>query len=86
MALEKAFPEEYSSKYSLVTFNEHMGYREAMLRGRAQDKAILNMLADNEVSATNLEDQTYLKTLLDKVKKETNNILDDDNVAKTMHH
>ena len=86
MALEKAFPEEYSSKYSLVTFNEHMGYREAMLRGRAQDKAILNMLADNEVSATNLEDQTYLKTLLDKVKKETNNILDDDKVAKTMHH
>ena len=69
-----------------MTFNEHMGYREAMLRGRAQDKAILNMLADNEVSATNLEDQTYLKTLLDKVKKETNNILDDDNVAKTMHH
>ncbi|MGB2685711.1 MAG: NAD(P)/FAD-dependent oxidoreductase, partial [Olleya sp.] len=45
-ALEKEFPSEYSSKYSLVTFNEHIGYREAMLRGRAQDKAILNLLDD----------------------------------------
>ena len=57
-----------------------------MLRGRAQDKAILNMLADGDITATNLDDQTYLKILLDKVIKETNNILDDDNVAKTMHH
>ena len=31
MALEKEFPEDYSSKYSLVTFNEYIGYREAML-------------------------------------------------------
>jgi len=86
MALEKAFPEDYSSKYSLVTFNETIGYREAMLRGRAQDKAILNMLADNEVTATNLEDKTHLKTLLRKVKTETDHILDDDNVAKNMRH
>ena len=86
MALEATFPEDYSSKYSLVTFNEHIGYREAMLKGRAQDKAILNMLTDKEISAINLEDESYLKTILDKVIKETNNILDDDTVAKTMHH
>ena len=41
MAFEKQFPNEYASKYALVTFNEDMGYCEAMLRGRAQDKAIL---------------------------------------------
>jgi kynurenine 3-monooxygenase len=28
MALEQNFPEDYSSKYSLVTFNEHIGYRD----------------------------------------------------------
>jgi len=82
MALEKAFPNDYSSKYSLVTFNEDIGYREAMLRGRAQDKAILNMLADGEVStALDLTDQTVIKRILDKVKTETSAILEDDEVA-----
>lgn len=86
MALEKAFPNEYSSKYSLVTFNEKIGYREAMIKGRAQDKAILNLLVDGDISTNNLEDNTSLKTLLDKVITVTNGILEDDNVAKTMHH
>ena len=87
MALEKLFPTTYSSKYSLVTFNEHIGYREAMLKGRAQDKAILNMLSDGDISTTiDLTDKTVLKTILDKVIIETNSILDDDKVAKTMHH
>ncbi|OUR94408.1 kynurenine 3-monooxygenase [Flavobacteriales bacterium 34_180_T64] len=76
MALEKNFPNEYSSKYSLVTFNETIGYREAMLRGRAQDKAILNLLAEN---ALNLAGD--LKSILDKVKKETEAILEDDRIA-----
>ncbi|WP_299337267.1 NAD(P)/FAD-dependent oxidoreductase [uncultured Psychroserpens sp.] len=76
MALEKAFPDEYSSKYSLVTFNEHIGYREAMLRGRAQDKAILNMLDDGVISPSD-----DLKELLETVKKETEAILEDDRVA-----
>ncbi len=49
MALEQNFPNEYSSKYSLVTFNENIGYHEAMTRGRAQDKAILNMIADKKI-------------------------------------
>lgn len=76
MTFEKTFPNEYSSKYSLVTFNENIGYREAMLRGRAQDKAILNMLADGTL---NLKDD--LKFNLKKVKDETENILEDDRIA-----
>jgi len=76
MALEENFPHEYSSKYSLVTFNEHIGYREAMLRGRAQDKAILNMLTDKVID-TNSD----LNTILEKVKTETEAILEDDRIA-----
>lgn len=81
MAFEKEFPNEYHSKYSLVTFNETIGYHEAMTRGRAQDKAILNMLMDKEI---NLKDD--LKTTLEKVKKATEEILDDDRVAKNFKH
>lgn len=76
MALEKNFPDDYSSKYSLVTFNEHIGYREAMLKGRAQDKAILNMLTDDEIDIND-----DLKKILEKVKKETQEILDEDKIA-----
>jgi kynurenine 3-monooxygenase len=76
MALEKEFPEDYSSKYSLVTFNENIGYREAMLKGRAQDKAILKMLADGVISASD-----DIKDILDKVKIETEAILNDHKVA-----
>ncbi|WGD33701.1 NAD(P)/FAD-dependent oxidoreductase [Olleya sp. YS] len=75
-ALEKEFPNEYSSKYSLVTFNEHIGYREAMLRGRAQDKAILNMLSDGIIKPSD-----NLKDVLSKVKIETEAILEDDRIA-----
>ncbi len=82
MALEKEFPEDYLSKYSLVTFNEHIGYREAMLRGRAQDKAILNLLADKKVStALDLTNEKILVSILDKVKTETEAILEDDRIA-----
>ncbi|WP_405576266.1 FAD-dependent oxidoreductase [Winogradskyella sp. Asnod2-B02-A] len=76
MALEKEFPTEYDSKYSLVTFNATVGYREAMLRGRAQDKAILNMLTDKIISP---EDD--LRDILKKVKAETEAILEDDKIA-----
>jgi len=81
MALEKHFPDEYSSKYSLVTFNDQVGYNEAMTRGRAQDKAILNMIADNEINLNG-----DLKAILKRVLKETQEILDEDQVAKTMGH
>jgi len=81
MDLEKAFPTEYFSKYSLVTFNEHIGYNEAMNRGRAQDKALLNMLGDNAIQ-THLEMTTdELRVILDKVILETNSILEEDKIA-----
>ena len=81
MDLEKAFPTEYFSKYSLVTFNEHIGYNEAMNRGRAQDKALLNMLAENAIH-TNLEmTKEELRVLLDKVIVATNIILEEDKIA-----
>ncbi len=76
-AFEKEFPEDYYSKYSLVTFNEHIGYREAMLRGRAQDKAILNLIDDGA-----LPDELSLKAKLKKVQQETNDILHDDAIIK----
>ena len=76
MALEKNFPEQYASKYSLVTFNENIGYREAMLKGRAQDKAILNMLAEGEIDLN-----SDLRQVLDKINSETQEILEEDNIA-----
>lgn len=45
--LEQDFPDLYFSKYALVTFNENLGYREAMLRGRAQDNFLLKKIAEN---------------------------------------
>jgi kynurenine 3-monooxygenase len=86
MALEQNFPKEYSSKYSLVTFNEHMGYNEAMTKGRAQDKAILNMIADNDIPTALDMTKEELRGVLKKVINETNEILEEDKVAKTMHH
>ena len=74
-AFEKEFPEDYYSKYSLVTFNENIGYREAMIQGRAQNKAILNLLDDGL-----LPDNLSLKAKLYKVKEATKQILEDDNV------
>lgn len=76
MALEQHFPNEYFSKYSMVTFNEDIGYHEAMTKGRAQDKAILNMIADGKLNAN--ED---INSILEKVKKETEAILEDDRIA-----
>ncbi|WP_147678839.1 FAD-dependent oxidoreductase [Algibacter pacificus] len=70
MALEKEFPTEYSSKYSLVTFNEYIGYREAMLVGRAQDRAILRLLTNKTITVS--DDLTFI---LEKVQQETENIL-----------
>src|SRR5690606_26839251 len=81
MAFEKTFPNHYSSKYSLVTFNENVSYHEAMTRGRAQDKAILNMLADGAITEVENISNEKLKILLDKVKAETEAILEDDRIA-----
>ena len=81
MALEKTFPTEYFSKYSMVTFNEDIPYHKAMLIGRAQDKAILNMIADKKIDLNG-----DLKSILAIIKAETEEILDEDKVAKTMRH
>ncbi|UAM98538.1 FAD-dependent monooxygenase [Polaribacter litorisediminis] len=81
MDLEKTFPHQYASKYSLVTFNEHIGYNEAMKRGRAQDKALLNMISDDEVHTHLAMTKEELKVILDKVIEETNEILEEDKVA-----
>lgn len=76
MDLEKTFPEEYFSKYSMVTFNEEIPYAEAMKKGRAQDKALLNMVAHNDLDAV-----TDLNEVLKKVQEETNEILEEDKIA-----
>jgi len=79
LQFETEFPSEYNSKYSLVTFNENIPYSEAMKRGRAQDKAILNLLQDGK-----LPDSLSLHEKLEKVKKETTEILHDDAVVKNL--
>lgn len=76
MALESNFPKDYSSKYSLVTFNENIGYAEALRKGRAQDKAILNLLDEGKVSEHDEPSQ-----LLKIVVEETQAILQDDAIA-----
>ncbi|OEK09045.1 kynurenine 3-monooxygenase [Flavivirga aquatica] len=81
MAFEKIFPSEYSSKYSLVTFNDNIGYKKAMLKGRAQDKAILNMLADGDILISDDIKENELKIILEKVKNQTKAILKDDRIA-----
>ncbi|AUC82373.1 NAD(P)/FAD-dependent oxidoreductase [Lacinutrix sp. Bg11-31] len=76
MALEKEFPNDYFSKYSMVTFKEDIPYHEAMTKGRAQDKAILNLLVNKEITTS--ED---LNSILKKVQQETEAILQDDKIA-----
>lgn len=60
----------YSSKYSLVTFNEVIGYNEAMQRGRAQDKAILSMLNEGIIN-----ENDDLDNLLKAIQEKTKSIL-----------
>ncbi|HET8838403.1 MAG TPA: FAD-dependent monooxygenase, partial [Flavobacteriaceae bacterium] len=75
-AFEAEFPEDYYSKYSLVTFKESISYSEAMKLGRSQDKAILNLLKEGKIT-----DEMSLKEKLELVKKETETILHDNEVA-----
>lgn len=81
MDLEKNFPTQYFSKYSMVTFNANMGYDEAMRIGRAQDKVLLNMISDKDIS-TSLDMSTKeLAIVLEKVQEQTNAILEEDKIA-----
>lgn len=86
MLLEMRLPKDYASKYSMVTFNEDMGYHEAMTRGRAQDKAILKMIADHNIDVNIEISDDQLKTILENILKETETILEKDRLAKTMHY
>jgi kynurenine 3-monooxygenase len=78
-AFEAEFPLEYYSKYSLVTFNEDITYHEAMTKGRAQDKAILNLIADGKIS-----EEMSLRDKLNLVQKTTSEMLHDDEVAGSL--
>ena len=80
MALEKTFPTQYASKYSLVTFNASIGYDEAMKRGRAQDKALLRLISNNAISMPPNMTEQLLKLVLNTVIKETNLILEQDSI------
>ena len=75
MGLEKFFPTEYFSKYSLVTFNEHIGYHEAMTKGRAQDKVLLKMVEESKFSTSSKITKEEMTILLEKVQEETNKLL-----------
>jgi len=75
MGLEKFFPTEYFSKYSLVTFNEHIGYHEAMTKGRAQDKVLLKMVEESKFSTSPKTTKEEMTILLEKVQEETNKLL-----------
>ena len=75
MDLEKNFPTEYFSKYSLVTFNENIGYHEAMTKGRAQDKALLALVEGHEVSTSLNMTKDELRIVFEKIQEETNKIL-----------
>ncbi|MCF2876221.1 MULTISPECIES: FAD-dependent oxidoreductase [unclassified Tenacibaculum] len=81
MDLESNFPTEYFSKYSMVTFNDEISYSKAMKKGRAQDKALLNLIADNEVTTSLDMTKEELVVVLKKVQEETNEILEEDKVA-----
>ncbi|MBL4664124.1 MAG: FAD-dependent monooxygenase [Flavobacteriaceae bacterium] len=78
-AFEAEFPLDYNSKYSLVTFNENISYSEAMRKGRAQDKAILNLIDDGKLLNT-----MSLKEKLQLVQQETASILHDDEVIGSL--
>ena len=76
MDLEKTFPDTYFSKYSMVTFDENIGYAKAMKIGRAQDKALLNLIADHEINTSK-----DLKSIFNQVQQETSEILEEDKIA-----
>lgn len=69
MALEKTFPNQYFSKYSLVTFNEQIGYYEAMTRGRKQDELLLSMIQDKTIQEVDVENKNALKNILEKIEE-----------------
>lgn len=84
MALENTFPDQYDSKYSMVTFREDLNYQQAMILGRAQDKALLNLIADKDIQTEGNLDKIQLQSILEKIKTETAEILEEDSIAKNL--
>ena len=73
LSLEENPTTDYYSKYSLVTFNEQKPYSYALERGRAQDKAILKLLKENEIDQRmNANEQLRL------IREKTTEILEDE--------
>lgn len=70
MELEASEEVAYFSKYSLVTFQEDFSYAEALRIGRAQDKAILELLKENKLS----EDMP-IHEMHELIKKRTTELL-----------
>jgi kynurenine 3-monooxygenase len=60
MKLEATYP-DYYSKYSMVTFNKDIGYREAMMKGRKQDDLLKKICLDNP--------DPDLSYVMDEIKK-----------------
>ena len=76
MNLEKFFPTQYFSKYSLVTFNEDIGYHDAMTKGRAQDKVLLKMMENSLYTSSSQHSEEQMHQILHKVQEETNKLLE----------
>lgn len=66
LELEEKFPEEYYSKYSLVTFKEDIPYSEAIQQGRAQDLVIQEMIKKDL-----LPEEMSLEMKLKRINKAT---------------
>ncbi len=54
MQLEQQFP-EYYSKYSMVTFNENLSYRQAKELGRRQDELLMEICSKTDLETLDLE-------------------------------
>ncbi len=63
MLLEKTYP-DYYSKYSLVTFRPKLPYHKAMMRGRAQDRILLDACAKVE-NIHQIDTQAIYKKLME---------------------
>ena len=71
LLLEKECSKEYFSKYSMVTFKPDMGYDLAMRKGRAQDKAIVQLLKEKKISLNSMD----AHEILEMVNHKTNELL-----------
>jgi len=70
VAFETELPQHYASKYSLVTFHADIPYHQAMQLGRAQDKAILSLLEEQQLPADLPLEERY-----QRVEKRTQQLL-----------